>query len=77
MVQNSKKRSLSDIDRIELLLNQSHAHMGRAGFLVISMLVKKTLWRAYLSDAIRHLEASLESLKEVEKVRRQLNNPAN
>lgn len=51
---------------IEEILNSVHRHIGRAGFLVITMIVKRSLWKSSVGDIRYHLGKAQEKLGELD-----------
>lgn len=47
-------------------LEASHKLICRAGFLIVTMLVKRVFWRANINEAVFVLETALKYLKELQ-----------
>lgn len=50
---------------IEGLLEDGFKHIGRASFLIVTMLVKRVFWRSYLEEALWNLEQAQKKLGEL------------
>lgn len=48
---------------IEGHLDRAHKAMGRAGFLVVTMIVKRRLWRSNLVEAVEQLKYARNELE--------------
>lgn len=65
MVRRSDERASNPRPGIKKILDSAHLHICRAGFLVVTMLVKRVLWRSYVEEAVSHLEAAQKKLGEL------------
>jgi len=63
MESRTGERSQNPRRGIEETLEEAHRHMGRAGFLVVTMIVKRRLWRSNVEEAVKHLEAAVNLLR--------------
>lgn len=66
MERRTDERSQNPRPGIEKILDSAHLHICRAGFLIITMLVKRVLWRSYVDEAIQHLDAAKRKLGELD-----------
>ena len=46
-------------------LEKAHSHVARAGFLLVTMIVKRKLWRSYVEAASKHLSVAQEILRKL------------
>lgn len=51
---------------IEKILDSANLHICRAAFLVVTMLIKRVLWRSYVEETIQHLDAAKQKLGELD-----------
>ncbi len=51
---------------IAKILDSAHLHICRAGFLIVTMIVKRNLWRSYVEEAQYHLAKAQEKLGELD-----------
>lgn len=63
MESRTGERSQNSRRRIEETLEKTHRHVCRAGFLVVTMIVKRRLWRSNVKEAVKHLEAAVNLLR--------------
>lgn len=53
------------MSQIENELSAAHKDIGRAAFLIVTMLVKRKYWGSDVSEAINKLEQATERLKKL------------
>lgn len=54
-----------DKTEIEVTLDQIHKRLCRATYLIVTMIVKRRLWRDHVSDAISETEVALQLMKKM------------
>jgi len=59
------ERSSTSSIRISDTLDSAHRHICRAAFLIVTLIVKRRLWRAYVEEAQYHLSKAQEKLGEL------------
>lgn len=60
-----KKLNEQKSSPIEVGLDSAHFHIARAGFLIVTLLIKRRLLRAYIDEARQHLNAAEQLLGEL------------
>lgn len=66
MADRTDERTSSPRPGIAKILDSAHLHVCRAGFLIVTMIVKRRLWRAYVEEAQEHLAKAQEKLGELD-----------
>lgn len=65
MEDRTDERAYSPRPGIAKILDSAHLHICRAGFLIVTMIVKRNLLRAYVEEAQYHLAKAQEKLGEL------------
>lgn len=66
MGNRTDERSPAPRPGISKILDSAHLHICRAGFLIVTMIVKRNLWRSYVEEAQYHLAKAQEKLGELD-----------
>jgi hypothetical protein len=66
MGNRTDERSQTSRPGIAKILDSAHLHICRAGFLIVTLIVKRRLWKSYVEEAQHHLAKAQEKLGELD-----------